>query len=556
MSFLRQILPANTPPRILARGGVAVMRDRILQTLLLGLAVVGAFALTAIIIEEIQAGRLGLAAVYSGVFAWLVIVVFFRGLPYNLKAASVVLLPYILAVSELFDTSLLGEIRFWLLVCNILAALLIGFRAVVITTIMSILTIGVIGLGTQFGWLTVPFPANVTIGTGWVVSSLTIALASIGFGLGTNAMIGGLQRLVDERENLVDELKTERVSLEGRVEERTADIQRRLSQMRTAAEISNAIGLISDSKSLYQQVVDLIQSRMGLYYVGLFVVDDERKFAVLRAGTGEAGQTMLARGHRLQIGPGSMIGWCVANHQARIALDVGDEAVRFNNPYLPHTRSELALPILSRATVVGALTVQSAQAKAFDQNDIIVLQGIADGLAAAIENTHLVAELQQNLDELRSLNRDYLNQAWSEVIDEKGAKTFYFEGSGSGNTSSVEFPILLREQNIAHLTLEMDENHLSADEMAFLDAIATQTALALENARLVQETERRVVQEQKLNEMSARFSKTNDIESILRAAVEEFGRLPSVNEVSVELVVGGDVLPLSESGPSNGKGNE
>lgn len=117
-----------------------------------------------------------------------------------------------------------------------------------------------------------------------------------------------------------------------------------------------------------------------------------------------------------------MIGWCIANHQARIALDVGDEAVRFNNPYLPNTRSELALPILSRATVVGALTVQSALAKAFDQNDIIVLQGIADGLAAAIENTHLVAELQQNLDELRSLNRDYLNQAWSEVIDEKGPR--------------------------------------------------------------------------------------------------------------------------------------
>lgn len=102
----------------------------------------------------------------------------------------------------------------------------------------------------------------------------------------------------------------------------------------------------------------------------------------------------------------------------------------------------------------------------------------------------------------------------------------------------------------------MNESHLSADEMAFLDAIATQTALALENARLVQETERRVIQEQKLNEMSARFTKTNDIESILRAAVEEFGRLPSVNEVSVELVVGGDVLPLSESGPSNGKGDE
>lgn len=557
MTFLRRLLPSYASPRIATRGGVAVMRERILQTLLLGLTVLGAFALTAAVIAEVQHGRLGLAAVYTSVFLAVVVITFFRDLPYPLKAGSIILLPYILAISELFDTSLLGEIRFWLLVFNILTALLIGFRPVVLTTVVSVLTMVVLGLGTRYGWLPIPNPANFNLGTGWVVSSFTMSLVSLGFGLGTNALIGGLQRLVDEREKLDGDLEVEREALENRVEQRTTDIQRRLSQMRTAAEISSAISQISTPDNLYHQVVDLIQTRMGLYYVGLFLVDEYRQFAVLNAGTGEAGQTMLARGHRLQIGPGSMIGWSIANRHPRIALDVGEEALRFNNPLLPHTRSELALPILTHGIVVGALTVQSAQANAFDQNDIFVLQGIADGLAAAIVNFHLVAELQQNLDELRTLNRDYLNQAWSEVVDEKGPKTFYFEEpQAGGHTTPVEIPILLREQTIARLSLEMDDSHLSAEEMTFLEAISTQTALALENARLVQETERRVVQEQKLNEISARFSRTNDIESILKAAVEELGQLPFVNEVSVELVAGGDIHPPLESGRSNARSDD
>jgi GAF domain-containing protein len=554
MSLMTRLSPTYTPPQIAARGSVAIIRDRILQTLLLGLLFLGAFALSAAVIQEVQRGRMQIAAVYAAVFTWVVFATLVRNFPYAVKAGSIALMAYILAISEIFDTSLLGEVRFWLFAFNMITALLLGFRPMLFSTAVSVITILVLGIGAQTGWIAIPYPQNFNLGTGWLVSGLIMAMVSLGMGLGTNALISGLQRLVSEREDLVSELESERESLEQRVEERTLNIQRRLSQMRTAAEISNAIGQISDPVSLFQQVVDLIQTRMGLYYVGLFIVDDNRQFANLRAGTGEAGQVMLARGHRLPVGPGSMIGWSIANHQARIALDVGEDAVHFSNPYLPLTRSELALPILSHSNVVGALTVQSTQANAFDQNDIIVLQGIADGLAASIENAFLVAELQQNLDELRALNRDYLSKAWSEVVDEQGSRAFdYDSAAGEGETSPFEFPINLRDQPIAHLSLEMEDSRLSADELAFLDAIATQTALALENARLVQETERRVVQEQKLNEMSARFYRANDIESILKAAVAEFGRLPSVSEASVQLVVGGDALPSTSADPSNGK---
>jgi GAF domain-containing protein len=557
MSIFSRIIPSYTPSRFTIQGSLAVIRERLLQTFLIGTSVVAAIALSLSIINKGQNGQFYWLAGSGLAFVWLAIITLFRDLPYRFRAGSLALLAYALAIYELYTTSLLGEICFWLLIFNIITALLIGFRPVVLTTLISGLTVVGIGMGIQIGWLAIPYPENFNLGAGWIIAALTLTLISIGLGVGVNAMIAGLLLILDEREILVNQLKEERESLENHVDLRASDIQRTLTQVKTAAEISSTISQISDPDSLFQQVVDLIQTRMGLYYVGLFRVDEFRQYAVLGAGTGEAGQTMLLHNHRLQIGAASMIGWCIANRQPRIALDVGEEAVRFNNPLLPRTRSELALPILSHGEAVGALTVQSEQPEAFDQNDIIVLQGIADGLAAAIENTRLVAELKQNLDELRSLNRNYLTQAWTEVIEEKGAGTFYYENPGPGSTGKipVEIPIVLREQTIAHLTLEIDETRLSADEMSFLDAIATQTALALENARLVQETERRVVQELKLNEMSARFSRSNDIETILKAVVEELGQLPSVSEVSVELVATENIHPSPGNEMSDNNGN-
>ena len=185
-------------------------------------------------------------------------------------------------------------------------------------------------------------------------------------------------------------------------------LERRAIQLQAAAEVSRAVSSILDPDELIQQVVDLIRERFDLYYAGLFLVDtdpagESGEWAVLRAGTGEAGRQMMEQGHKLEIGGTSMIGWCVANQQARIALDVGVEAVRFDNPLLPETRSELALPLISRGQVLGAMTVQSAQEAAFTAADIATLQTMADQVAIAIENARLFDEAQRRAATLSSL---------------------------------------------------------------------------------------------------------------------------------------------------------
>jgi GAF domain-containing protein len=180
-------------------------------------------------------------------------------------------------------------------------------------------------------------------------------------------------------------------------------LSQRAVQLQTAAQVSQAATSILNLDQLMTETVELIRDRFDLYYVGLFMVDTANKWAVLRAGTGEAGQIQLKERHRLKVGGRSMIGWCVANAQPRIAYDVGEEATHFDNPVLPETRSELALPLISRGETIGALTVQSTLPAAYSREDVTTLQTMADQLANAIQNARFFEQIQKALAETESL---------------------------------------------------------------------------------------------------------------------------------------------------------
>ena len=177
------------------------------------------------------------------------------------------------------------------------------------------------------------------------------------------------------------------------------DAQRRATRLQVAAEISRAASSLLSLDELLPKSVNLIRDRFDFYYAGIFLLDELSEWAVLRAGTGEAGSKMLAAGHRLLRGGDSMIGQCVATAEPRISLDVGEVETRFDNPLLPETRSEMALPLISRNRVIGAMTIQSDQAGAFAEEDITVLQSMADQLANAIQNAHLFEQMDEAVRE-------------------------------------------------------------------------------------------------------------------------------------------------------------
>jgi GAF domain-containing protein/BarA-like signal transduction histidine kinase len=185
----------------------------------------------------------------------------------------------------------------------------------------------------------------------------------------------------------------------------TNDIQRHATLLKAAARAAKNITTILDPYELLQRTVDIICDEFGFYYAGVFLLDDLKQYAVLKAGRGEAGREMINAGHKLAIGGNSMIGASIANRQGRIALDVGAEAVFFENPHLPKTRSEMALPLVVGDEAIGALTVQSTEEAAFHDEDIAALQTMADQLAIAIQNSNLHRQAERRSRLLKAANR-------------------------------------------------------------------------------------------------------------------------------------------------------
>jgi signal transduction histidine kinase/CheY-like chemotaxis protein/putative methionine-R-sulfoxide reductase with GAF domain len=331
-------------------------------------------------------------------------------------------------------------------------------------------------------------------------------------------------------------------------------------RMEVAADIARVASSILDLNELLTTSVDLIDERFGFYYVGIFLVDEYDEWAVLRAGTGEPGQEMLRRGHKLKVGGNSMIGWCAAHGEPRIASSVGEEAVRFDNPFLPETQSEMALPLVSRGNVVGAMSVQDRQVNAFSEQDISVLQTVADQLANAVTNARLFAESRARTEELEETYRRQLREEWSDAQAKRKASghigyaydlsravtspaddvwTSEMEQAvskgnivaltnrevssgngkdGDGKGAELAAPITLRGENIGVLSLqEVDqERQWTEEEIALVEAVSAQAALAIENARLFEETQAEAERRALINDVLQAAASSLDPEAVLR----------------------------------------
>lgn len=177
-------------------------------------------------------------------------------------------------------------------------------------------------------------------------------------------------------------------------------LQRRNMQLVATAEVAKASTQILNIQELLTKAVDLIRTHFGFYYAAIFMTDVEGRMAALKAATGDAGKQLLEQKHALGVGSKSMVGWVTANNTARIALDVGQEAIRFDNPLLPKTRSEMALPLRVRGQVIGALDVQSTSINAFTTEDIQTVQMLADLIAIAIDNARMFSLSQGKTEAL------------------------------------------------------------------------------------------------------------------------------------------------------------
>jgi GAF domain-containing protein/HAMP domain-containing protein len=359
-------------------------------------------------------------------------------------------------------------------------------------------------------------------------------------------------------------------SLEQRVADRTRDLERRALQLQAAAEVGRAAAYLRDLDELLFQVARLISERFGFYHVGIFLLDEAGEYAVLRAANSEGGQQMLAQGHKLKVGEQGIVGYVTGTRQPRLALDVGQDAVHFQNPFLPHTRSEMALPLIVASRLLGVLDIQSTEELAFTQEDLAVLQVLADQVAVAIENARLFLESQAALEAERRAYGEISREAWSRIVrartdlgfrsDEQGVtgagavwrpemelalqqgQTVQGEllphpdvgpsssggnGAGTGAKLPLAVPIKVRGQVVGVLdTYKPDDaGTWTPEEVAFLEEITEHLGTALESARLFEESIEERDRTALLLEMSQHLSADLDFDAVVDTVLSFAPRL-------------------------------
>jgi GAF domain-containing protein len=572
------------------------LRRQILRSILIGSSLMAVIAIIPGIAQRIELGEYLMAGVLGFAFISVIVLTIFAKIPYRIRALGFLLVVAILGLSTMISDGIYGNSRIFLIALPVLASLLLGGSAGFIGAAVSLGIVILFAVLMLDGRIPLPLfgpgegHASLTY---WLVAITSFAMVSMAMILPLYSLVNGLIRSLSHTNQLADALDLERSQLEHRVIERTQEVERRLVQLRTAADISRSISVsfsrdlysrgaatassqqagseAQDVETLLQEVVDLVRERFNLYYAGVFLLSEDQRTALLHAGTGEPGKLMLAQHHHLPVDDNSMVGWAIHHRQARIALDVSPGSppssilerrkegpitiTRFKNPLLPKTRSELALPMLRGDTPIGAMTVQSEIPRAFDQDDIMVLQSIADTLTAALDNARLFQQTQQNLHEIRALNRLYFVESWKSSKDwpefnrveyvnvEKltDAAELPIPSTSSANSESdvarlesISVPLSLREQTIGSLTVERD-TPLTDEEQSLVESIAMETSLALENVRLLKEAQRRASQERMISNLSRQVSSTTDIDSIMKVTVSELAQALNATAAVIHL---------------------
>ncbi len=351
---------------------------------------------------------------------------------------------------------------------------------------------------------------------------------------------------------MAERLNDTLLGLEERISERTKAIEKisesnayRATQFESIAQISRTISSNQTLGTLLPQITETIAERLGFYHVGIFLLDSHKEYAILVAANSTGGKNMLDRNHRLQVGETGIVGYVTKSGQARLALDVGLDAVFFNNPDLPETRSEIALPLRIGGNIFGALDVQSTIAQAFSQEDVSILSTLAEQVSVAIQNARSFQESQEALTQAEAISLQLSEQQWNKFLTRQTIGGYQFDGVdtkkikpelGEIAAYSLSIPLELRGIRIGTLKLnDPDPNRIwTEEEIALAKATANRTALAIENARLLLDAQKRAAKERTIGEISTKIGSLVNLDNIVQTTIEELGNTLPGTEIAIQ----------------------
>ena len=359
------------------------------------------------------------------------------------------------------------------------------------------------------------------------------------------------------------------ISERKRLEQQQQEVLvRRGKQLQLGTEIAQEIASAPVLEELFRRVVTLIKERFGYYHTQLLRYDPGLNAVVLVTGYGETGAKMLEAGHRMEMGRG-LIGLAAASGQTVVRLDTRHDPDWRPNPLLPETRGEIALPIKFGDRVLGVLDVQSSEANAITEDDRQLLEGLCGQIAIAIEGTTLRQQMEDRLVELNAMYRATSREGWKDFQDTVGLpQGFLYNRSevqpvsdvwvdeispavqenrlvlSQNQNGAAVAPLAVRGEVIGVMGIYEDAGRLlTDDEVSLIEQVSDQVALALENARLFEqtrvalgETEDQAQKLASLNEMSAALNRAGDAHSAMSITVQNAMSVMGANRASVAIL--------------------
>jgi len=182
-------------------------------------------------------------------------------------------------------------------------------------------------------------------------------------------------------------------------------LQRRNEYLSASAEIGRLVTSTLELESIFSSSVNLIVERFGFYYASIFIIDESGSNAVLQEATGRAGQSLKEREHKLAVGSNSTVGKSSKTGEVVVINDTEQDTLHKHNPLLPETKAETAIPLKVGNRVIGVLDIQSTEVNAFSEDDIAILQLLADQISVGIDNARSYNIAQQAVEEMREVDR-------------------------------------------------------------------------------------------------------------------------------------------------------
>ncbi len=517
---------------------------------------------TAILILIINPGVGGFYSPIALMAVVLVTVLLFIAKRGYIRAASMSLIASFLILSTIVDISANGEVRPISILSGaviVAGGLLLGPRGSLITAILYGIK-HILVLFLIHNKLVVI--ANPSIAPTPAIDGITTFIAyfmiAIVFGLASNSIYSALTQVRQSEAKLTvsnQQLQELTQNLEQRIQQRTTDLEeasalseKRARQFEAITRISSTITSVQNLQELLPRISEVISRQFGFYHVGIFLTDASRQYAVLSAANSDGGRKMLKRSHQLKIGEQGIVGYVTGTGKPRVALDVGEDIVFFNNPDLPETHSEMALPLQIAGNIIGALDVQSIEPNAFSVEDVNILSVLADQVSLAIQNARLFDQSAKLLSESEAIQHQYLRDTWSRLPQEENFAGFRYSAVGSTQIelgekvqpidnsayNEIVTPIKIRNETIGTLSIHIPQHErVTTDQMDLIKAVAERVALSAENARLFEETSRRASRESLVSDITTKIRSTNSPQEMIKTAVEELQRALGATRVEI-----------------------